>query len=53
MTLSSEASEFKSRLRRTLGAFATGVTVITTHHARDERPVGLTVNSFRDRKSVV
>ena len=46
MTSSSEASEFKSRLRRTLGAFATGVTVITTHHTHDERQVGLTVNSF-------
>ncbi len=31
--------------RRTLGQFATGVTVVTTR-TRDGRPVGITVNSF-------
>ncbi|CAM3429008.1 flavin reductase family protein [Stackebrandtia soli] len=34
-----------ARLRRTLGAFTTGVTVVTTT-AEDGTPVGLTVNSF-------
>lgn len=33
------------RLRRVLGSFATGVTVVTTRSA-DGRPVGLTANSF-------
>ncbi len=31
--------------RRALGQFATGVTVATTR-AKDDRPVGVTVNSF-------
>ena len=46
MTSSNAASEFKSGLRRTLGAFPTGVTVRMAHHAREKRPVGPTVNSF-------
>ncbi len=34
-----------TQLRRALGAFVTGVTVVTTRNAAGE-PVGLTVNSF-------
>ena len=34
-----------TRLRRVLGSFATGVTVVTTRSAAG-RPVGLTANSF-------
>lgn len=33
-------------LRKMLGSFATGVTVITGRHPTEERDVGLTVNSF-------
>jgi len=40
---STEAATFE--LRRTLGAFATGVTVVTCHDAKG-RPCGITVNSF-------
>lgn len=36
----------KSRLRQTLGTFATGVTVITAFHQQSQRHVGITVNSF-------
>ena len=34
-----------AEFRRILGHFATGVTVLTTHHA-DGRPTGLTANAF-------
>jgi 3-hydroxy-9,10-secoandrosta-1,3,5(10)-triene-9,17-dione monooxygenase reductase component len=34
-----------AELRRALGSFVTGVTIVTTRQASDE-PVGLTVNSF-------
>ena len=34
-----------NRLRRVLGSFATGVTIVTTRSAGG-RPVGLTANSF-------
>lgn len=36
----------KTRLRQTLGTFATGVTVITALHQPSKRPVGITINSF-------
>ena len=39
------AAEYGRDLRRTLGAFATGVTVVTALDL-DGRPIGLTVNSF-------
>ena len=39
------AAEYGLDLRRTLGSFATGVTVITTRTA-DGEPIGLTVSSF-------
>ena len=35
----------KNELRRVMGHFATGVTVITTH-SRDGKPYGLTANAF-------
>ena len=41
----SEAPIDTTLLRRALGAFVTGVTVVTTRNAAGE-PVGLTVNSF-------
>lgn len=34
-----------SEYRRTLGTFATGITIVTTRDSED-RPVGITVNSF-------
>jgi len=33
-------------LRRTLGSFATGVTIVTTHSHETGQPIGLTANSF-------
>ena len=39
------AAEYGLDLRRTLGSFATGVTVITTRTA-DGEPIGLTISSF-------
>ncbi len=36
----------KTRLRQTLGTFATGVTVITAFHEPSKRHIGITVNSF-------
>jgi flavin reductase (DIM6/NTAB) family NADH-FMN oxidoreductase RutF len=41
----SDAAVDTTLLRRALGAFVTGVTVVTTRNARGD-PVGLTVNSF-------
>jgi 3-hydroxy-9,10-secoandrosta-1,3,5(10)-triene-9,17-dione monooxygenase reductase component len=41
----SDAAVDTTLLRRALGAFVTGVTVVTTRNASGE-PVGLTVNSF-------
>lgn len=36
----------KVALRRALGAFATGVTIVTTRAAETDEPVGFTANSF-------
>lgn len=44
--MSGETVGMHRDLRKVLGCFATGVTVITALDAAQQRPVGLTVNSF-------